>query len=77
MPNPSEQELTNLLVKIVSDGFNRSLGVLQDERVVDSKKMAVHYRGTGSKLYDLVTKQIEQTATWAAPAVRDLFEKSS
>jgi hypothetical protein len=35
--------------------------------------MRDHYRGIGSKYYDLVPEQIVLTARSAVPAVRELF----
>jgi hypothetical protein len=58
---------------IISDGLNRSLGALEQAGAIDMKRMRVHYRGIGSRFYDVVTEQIEYTAQYAAPAMRQLF----
>ena len=73
MPNPSREEISTLLERIISDGVNRSLAALKDAGALDQRKMSRHYQGVGSKYYDLVTRQVEQTAKWAIPAIQDLF----
>lgn len=75
MKNPTDQEISNRLVDIISDGFNRSLAALAKAGAIDLKKMSKHYRGIGSKFYDVVTEQIEYTAQCAAPGVRRLFSE--
>ena len=73
MKNPTDQEIVGRLVNIISDGFNRSLGALEKAGAINTKKMNEHYKGIGSKYYDVVTEQIEYTARHAAPALRELF----
>lgn len=73
MKNPTDQEIAGRLVNIISDGFNRSLGALAKAGAIDLKKMSEHYKGYGSKYYDIVTEQIEYTARVTAPGVRRLF----
>jgi hypothetical protein len=74
MRNPTDEEITWLLVPIISDGFNRLLGALEKaEAVKKTKGMRDHYRGVGSKYYDLVTEQIVLTARYGEPGVRKLF----
>ncbi|MEI6297941.1 MAG: hypothetical protein WCO84_10000 [bacterium] len=73
MKNPTDQEIAGRLVNIISDGFNRSLGALEQAGAIDTKKLRKHYKGIGSKFYDVVTEQIEYTARYAAPAMRQLF----
>ena len=73
MKNPTDQEIAGLLVNIISDGFNRSLGALEQAGAIDTKKLREHYKGIGSKFYDVVTEQIEYTARYGAPAMRQLF----
>lgn len=73
MKNPTDQEIAGRLVNIISDGFNRSLGALEQAGAIDTKKLREHYKGIGSKFYDIVTEQIEYTARYAAPAMRQLF----
>ena len=72
MKNPTDQEIAGRLVNIISDGFNRSLGALEQAGAIDTKKMRKDYK-MGSKFYELVTEQIEYTARHAAPAMRQLF----
>lgn len=73
MRNPTDDEIAERLIGIISDGVNRSLGVLEAAGAVDTKKMRGHYKGVGSKYYDMVTEQIVLTAKYAAPGVRQLF----
>jgi hypothetical protein len=73
MRNATDDEITWLLVPIISDGFNRSLGALEKAGAVDTKRMRVHYRGIGSEYYDLVTDQIVLTARYGVSGVRKLF----
>jgi hypothetical protein len=73
MRNATDDQIAGLLVRIISDGFNRSLGALEAAGAVDTKKMRRHYTGIGSRFYDMVTEQIVLTAKYAAPAVRQLF----
>jgi hypothetical protein len=72
----ADEELLSLLIGLIADGFNRSLGALEKAGAVDLRKMQKHYTGTGSKFYDLVTEQMKLTARMAAPAVREFFERS-
>ena len=73
MRNPTDDEIAGRLIAIISDGFNRSMGALERAGAVDTKKMRRHYSGIGSKFYDIVTEQIELTAKYGAPGVRQLF----
>lgn len=73
MKTPTDQEIAGRLVNIISDGFNRSLGALEQAGAINTKKLRKHYKGIGSKFYDIVTEQIEYTARYAAPTVRQLF----
>jgi len=73
MKNPTDQEIAERLINIISDGFNRSLGALEQANAIDTKKLRAHYKGIGSKFYDVVTEQIDYTARYGAPAMRELF----
>jgi hypothetical protein len=73
MKNPTDKQIEAVLGGILGDGFNRTLGVLVEIGVIDMKKLSEHYRGVGSKYYDLVTEQIEVTAKHGAPGIRRLF----
>ena len=72
---PTDQKIQGRLIGIISDGFNRSLNALRAAGEIDTKKMSKKYTGIGSEYYDLVTEQIECTAKWSAPAVRELFSE--
>lgn len=76
MRNPTDEEIANCLVGIISDGFNRSLGVLEDAGAINTKQMRKHYKGVGSKHYDLVTLAMTQTATYGAAKIRQLFQQT-
>jgi len=76
MPKLSDEQIAGLLVCIISDGFNRSLGALKDAGAIDTKKLRVHYSGIGSRYYDLVTEQIELTAKHGTVALRKLLEEN-
>ena len=71
---PTDAEIQGALVMILSDGFNRSTGVLRDIGAIDWRKVAPHYKGAGSVYYDLVTDQILLTAMSCTPMIRSLFE---
>jgi hypothetical protein len=73
MRNPTDEQIAGLLIRIISVGFNRSLGALEAAGAVDTREMRRHYTGIGSKFYDLVTEQIVLTAKDGAPGVRQLF----
>jgi hypothetical protein len=76
MRDPTDDQIRALLIGIISDGFNRSLGALERAGAVDTKKLCREYKGIGSKYYDMVTEQIVLTANYATPAVRRLFLKN-
>ena len=73
MRNPTDEEITERLIGIISDGFNRSLGALEAAGALDTKKMRGDYTGIGSSYYDVVTEQIALTAKYGVPGVRHLF----
>jgi len=56
MRNPSDEEIAGVLIDILSDGFNRSLAVLEAAGALSTKNMRGDYLGIGSKYYDLVTE---------------------
>ena len=58
---------------IITDAFNRSIGALEDAGAIDAKKMRQHYKGIGSKYYDMVTEQIDVTVKTGAPWICELF----
>ena len=73
MKNPTDKEIQNVLGGILGDGFNRCLGALVKAGAIDTSKLHKHYKGVGSKYYDLVTEQIEITAKYGTQGVRHLF----
>jgi hypothetical protein len=76
MKVPTDDDIIGRIVGIISDGFNRSLGALESAGAIDTRKMRGHYKGVGSKYYDVVTEQIILTAKYAVPSVRELFEEA-
>lgn len=77
MKHPTDVEIANALVGILTRGFNRSLSALQSAGAVDTKRMRGQYKGVGSKYYDLVTDQMEMTANYSVLMIRALFEGRS
>ena len=72
---PPDEKIIGLLIAVISDGFNRSLGALERSGAIDTKKLHTEYRGVRSKYYDLVTEQIELTAKYGALAFKQLFQE--
>jgi hypothetical protein len=62
--NATREKIYGLLIGIISDGFNRSIGALQDAKAL-------------SKYYDLVTAQIELTARIGAKAIENALSDGS
>lgn len=77
MNKPTDEEIRNTLVGIISDGFNCSMLALEKEGAIDRTEMNKRYRGIGSKYYDLVTDQMVYTARYATPAIRQLFHEAA
>lgn len=73
MPGPTDREIEARLIALLTAGFNRSIGALEDAGAVDTRIMRQHYRGVGSKYYDLVTEQIVLTAKYGVRNMRELF----
>ena len=73
MRNPTDDQIAAVLIGIISDGFNRSLGALEAAGAVHTKKMRLRYTGIVSKFYDMVTEQIVLTAKFGIPSMRQLF----
>ena len=73
MGNPTDDEIEAQLIGTIRDGFNRSLGALATAGAIDTKKLRGHYKGIGSKHYDVVTEQIVLTAKIGASGIRQLF----
>jgi hypothetical protein len=76
MNQPTDKQINAVLEGIIRDGFNRSLGVLAQVGVIDRKKLAQHYKGMGSKYYDLVSEQINFTAQYGTKGIRVLFAQN-
>ena len=75
MAKPSHEQLKSKLVGIIADGFNRSMNALERARAIDRTKLREHYRGVGTKYYDLVTEQLEYTAEYGAQAIATLYSQ--
>lgn len=73
MKNPTDKQIQNVLGGILGDGFNRCLGALVKAGAIDTSKLNQHYKGMGSKYYDLVTEQIVITAKYGTQGIRHLF----
>lgn len=77
MNAPTEEEISRMLVDIMSDGFNRSMNALEKAGAIDRRGMSKQYVGVGSKFYDMVTEQMGYSAKNAAPAMRQLFHEAA
>ena len=75
MKHPTDKQIEGILVGIISDGFNRSLDALRVAGAIDTTKLPEHYKGVGSKYYDLVTEQIALTARYGTKGIRHLFSE--
>lgn len=75
MRYPTDDEIAGRLIDLLTAGFNRSLGALERAGAVDTQRMRTHYKGEGSKYYDLVTEQIESTARYGVAVMRELFRQ--
>ena len=73
LTQPSISQLKSQLVGIIADGFNRSISALEENGAIDCDRLREHYQGIGSKYYDVVTKQIELTAEYAATSLHRMF----
>lgn len=68
-----DKQIEDLLIRTLSDGFNRSLAALEDAGALDTRKFRAEYCGAGSRYYDIVTQQIGRTVRDALPGVRALL----
>ena len=73
MKHLTDPQIESVLIGIISDGFNRSLGALEKAGAIDMTKLSKHYQGMGSKYYDLVTEQMELSAKDGAQHLRHLL----
>lgn len=76
MKHPSNVVLEAVLAEIISDGFNRSLNALAQAGAIDTTKFAEHYKGSGSKYYELVTAQIALSAQHGAKSIELLYPEA-
>jgi len=60
---------------VLGRSLNRSLGGLEEVGAVDATEMRTDYKGIGSKYYDVVTKELEYTAKYAAPTLLKFLEE--
>ncbi|MDQ8205758.1 hypothetical protein [Pelagicoccus sp. SDUM812003] len=75
MEKELEAEIAKLLKGLLTPGFNRSLGALEDAGAIDLRKLKKEYSGTGSKYYDIVTEQMELTVEYAKPSIHEMVKK--
>lgn len=69
VPSSSDERLADRLVGILADGFNRSISALEQAGAIDRSHLNRHYKGVGSKYYDIVTEQLEYTAMYGARSI--------
>jgi hypothetical protein len=67
-----EEKFISLFSNLMTDGFNRSLVALENAEAVNLKKIKKQYSGIGSKYYDMVTEQMDETVKHAKPEIRKL-----
>ena len=75
MSQDLEDKIVSSLVSIMSDGFNRSLRALEDAGAIDATTLRSNYT-KGTKFYEIVTTELEMTATYARPGIRKMIEDS-
>ncbi|WP_434340849.1 hypothetical protein [Motilimonas cestriensis] len=56
-----KKQIKGVVRTAIQHGFNRSFRALEEARAIDTKNMREHYKGVGSKYYDMVTKEMEST----------------
>ena len=71
----NKDRIKGFLIGVMSDGFNRSIGALEEVGAIDASEMRTQYKGNGSKYYDVVTKELEYTAEFAAPELPKFIEE--
>ena len=69
-----EEQLVAALIPILSDGFNRALGSLEEAGALDLTKLRKKYTGVGSEYYDVVTSALQATANYARPMLRQIAD---
>lgn len=75
MSQEFEEKLNAMLLNLMNDGFNRSIGALREAGAIDTKEMDAAYSGIGSQYYDLVTEQMQITMSYAKTHIHELVEK--
>ena len=58
----------------IQHGFNRSIGALEEVKAIDSTEMRKHYKGVGSKYYDVVTEQMKFTEKQLESVIDEIVE---
>lgn len=56
-----KKQIKGIVRTAIQHGFNRSFCALEEAKAIDSKKMREHYKGVGSRYYDIVSKEMELT----------------
>lgn len=69
------KKIEGVLITIMSDGLNRSMGALEEVGAIDRTEMMKQYKGNGSKYYDLVTEHLELTAKYGKEAIIELVRE--
>ncbi|MEM9282169.1 MAG: hypothetical protein AAGA96_10100 [Verrucomicrobiota bacterium] len=73
---PAEiDQLRSLLIPILSDGFNRSIGALEKEKAINLDRLNEAYSGIGSRYYDIVSEQLEYTARYGAESISQYLDE--
>ena len=75
MPNSESKSVEDVLLATLTDSLNRTLRALEDAGAIDTREFRHHYRGDGSKYYDLVTELLQQHVRSGAVAVRDALSQ--
>ena len=76
MNQPAEDKLVTSLVGILTDGFNRSLNVLEEAGAIDTTVLRSDYT-PGSEYYLLVTAALETTAKSARSSILKILEEGA
>jgi hypothetical protein len=64
--------LESCLGAFIGDGFNRSMHALESAGALDRRRMDEHYKGVGTRYYDLVSGQLEIASVEGARNLRSL-----
>ena len=74
MSQSMEDKLAAFVVGIMGDAFNRSLIALEDAGAIDTTVLRSNYK-PGSAFYSLVTAELEKTADYARPGIREIIRE--